>query len=125
MMLFPAATDTPAASVMVMLALLLAVFVPTFLTKAMPARASDAARLNSAASASVAVARRTHFPGERTVIASEVGDRRVIRVIVSPLRMANAGRPPSANLRHTVKDGMAPHGAEPMCKRRAVVTPPD
>jgi len=43
-MLFPAATDTPAASVMVMLVPLLPVFVPRFLTNAMPARASDAAR---------------------------------------------------------------------------------
>ena len=71
------------------------------------------------------MARRVHPPGEGPVIAVEVGDRRVIRVIVSPLRMANAGRPPSANVRYTVKDGMAPHGAEPMCKRRAVVIPPD
>src|SRR5436309_14240868 len=88
MMLFPAATDTPAASVIVMLVppLLLPVAVPMFLTKAMPARASDAARPNRRASASVATARRA---GSR-VFAPEVGGRQVVRLIVSPLRIANA-----------------------------------
>src|SRR5436309_504633 len=51
MMLSPAATDTPAASVMMMFApVLLPVFVPMFLTKAMLARASEAARPNRRAS---------------------------------------------------------------------------
>src|SRR2546422_2369385 len=62
MTLLPAATDTPDASVMVMLVpVLLPVAVPTFLTKAMPARASHAARPNRRASASVATARRAGF----------------------------------------------------------------
>src|SRR5438128_4581014 len=62
MTLLPAATDTPDASVMVMLVpALLPVAVPTFLTKAMPARASHAARPNRRASASVATVRRAGF----------------------------------------------------------------
>src|SRR5439155_9943033 len=52
----------------------------------MPARASDAARLNRKASASVATARRA----ESWVFAPEVGGRQVVRLIVSPLRIANA-----------------------------------
>src|SRR5438552_18407294 len=69
MMLLPAATDTPAASVMVMLVpVLLPVAVPRFLTKAMPARASDAARPKRRASASVARARRAGLLGESTVV---------------------------------------------------------
>src|SRR5437773_12230065 len=68
MMLLPAATDTPAASVMVMLVppLLLPVAVPMFLTNAIPARASDAARPNRRASASVARARRAGLLDEST-----------------------------------------------------------
>src|SRR5207249_10840216 len=91
MMLFPAATDTPVGSVMVMVVpVLLPVAVPMFLTKAMPARASEAPRPSRSASASVAPARRIGPAGEWAVIAAEVGGRRVIRIIVSPLRMAKA-----------------------------------
>src|SRR5437773_9234334 len=62
-------------------------FVPMFLTKAMPAaRASDAARLNRSASASVATARRA---GSR-FFSPEVGGRQVVRFIVSPSRIANS-----------------------------------
>src|SRR5213080_615966 len=72
MMLLPAATDTPAASVMVMLVpVLLPVAVPTFLTKAMPARASHAARPRRRASASVARARRAGFLHKSTFMVSE------------------------------------------------------
>src|SRR5205809_778011 len=63
MILSPAPTDTPAASVIMMLVpVLLPVAVPMFLTNAMPARASDAARPNRRASAS---ARRALFWSDR------------------------------------------------------------
>src|SRR6266478_4944321 len=71
MTLLPAATDTPAASVIVMLEALLPMFVPMFLTNAMPARASDAARPNRRASASVAAARGARSLRESPVIAPE------------------------------------------------------
>src|SRR5437773_10830775 len=83
MMLSPAATDTPAASVMMMFApVLLPVFVPMFLTKAMLARASEAARPNRRASASVGRARRAGLLCESTVLVLagratlRAGDRR-------------------------------------------------
>src|SRR5205809_4771479 len=72
MTLLPAATDTPDASVMVMLVpVLLPVAVPTFLTKAMPARASHAARPNRRANASVATARRAGFLHKSTFMVPE------------------------------------------------------
>src|SRR5438874_935058 len=85
MMLSPAAMDTPAASVIVMLVpVLLPVAVPMFLTKAMPARASDVARPNRRASASVATARRAALLRESTVIVLE--DRGELRAEYRPTR---------------------------------------
>src|SRR5438552_15934014 len=67
MILSPAPTDTPAASVIMMLVpVLLPVAVRMFLTNAMPARASDGARQNRRASASVARARRAGLLDEST-----------------------------------------------------------
>ncbi|TMB11141.1 MAG: hypothetical protein E6J71_25805 [Deltaproteobacteria bacterium] len=84
MMLSPGATDTPAASVIVMLETLLPVFVPMFLTKAMLACASDAARVSRTVSASVAMARRAGSVERRIV--------RLMRAIVllSSLQMLPA-----------------------------------
>src|SRR5436190_15642667 len=94
MMLLPAATDTPAASGMVMLVppLLLPVAVPMFLTKAMPARASDAPRPSRRASASVARARRAGLLDESTVIAISFAHGSADRSVVRGQRARNGRR---------------------------------
>src|SRR6266480_2950382 len=130
MMLFPAATDTPAASVMVMLEALLPVFVPMFLTNAMPARASDAARPNRRASASVARARRAGLLGESTSSwdASNLSDilaRLPMPHVLLCASRARTGQPFGQRTRHA---GLATGERAPlvheacaaMCKARAI-----
>src|SRR5438876_2705983 len=92
MMLSPVATPAAGAVTVIVVPVVALEFVPVFLTNARTARASDAARLNRSASASVATARRAGLPGEWTVFAPEACGRWVIRVIVSPLRIANANQ---------------------------------
>src|SRR5437870_3192859 len=124
MMLSPVATPNAGAVTAIVVPVVALEFVPMFLTNAMTARASDAARLNRSASASVATARRAGFPGEWTVFAPEGCGRWVIRVIVSPLRIANAN--PSvlrAPIRHVGRRGdmvQLLHGVcAAMCKEKA------
>src|SRR5439155_18386353 len=83
---FPAATPAAGTLTAIDVAEVSFAFVPMFLTNAMPARASDAARLNTSASASVATARRAGSG----VFAPEVSGRQLVRLIMSPLRIANA-----------------------------------
>src|SRR2546426_12845677 len=90
MMLSPVATPAAGAVTAIVVPVVALEFVPMFLTNAMTAPASEAARLHRSASASVATARRAGFPGEWTVFAPQGCGRGVIRVIVSPLRIANA-----------------------------------
>src|SRR5213596_1534844 len=136
MMLFPAATDTPAASVIGMLVppLVLPVALPRFLTKAMPARASDAARPNRRASASVARARRAGLLGESTSSwdASNLSDilaRLPMPHVLLCASRARTGQPFGQRTRHA---GLATGERAPlvheacadMCKARAIARPP-
>src|SRR5207253_8251691 len=91
MMLLPAATPPAGTDIWRVVALLLVpVCVPRFLTKAMPARASEAMMVKSSPSASVATTRRAHSPDEYAVVVPEFGDWRIVRAIASPLRIATA-----------------------------------
>src|SRR5437773_6126635 len=122
MTLLPAATDTPDLSVMVMLVpMLLPVAVPTFLTKAMPARASHAARPNRRASASVATARRAGCLPKLTFMVPEgrsEAPRGISADAVAGLKARFAEPPGSSARRAEARPGAGPRADRPEAFRR-------
>src|SRR5437762_13817695 len=113
MMLSPAATDTPAASVMVMLVpVLLPVAVPMFLTKAIPARASDAARPNRRASASVVRARGAGSLCESTIIVGEGGGQLPAQISAAAVAGLSATSPARPLARRPEEKPGAPAGPD-------------
>src|SRR5947207_10878088 len=90
MTLSPVATPAAGTVTAIVVPVVALAFVPMFLTNAMPARASEAAR--GSRSASVTMARRARFLGGRAVIAREVGGRQIAFVMALPVWIAKRGR---------------------------------
>ena len=121
--LSPVATPAAGTVTAIVVPVVALALVPMFLTKAMPARASEAVMVKSSPSASVATTRRAHSPGEYAVVVPEFGDRRIVRAIASPLRIATAA-PQLIEQPFPAAEGEEwpcfPQGRGAVCKRRAV-----